>query len=328
MSVAVTAFLRRVVLVACAAVSTPALANADYPVRPVKLIVPYAAGGPTDRIARVIADALRDELGQPILVDNRGGAGGMVGSEAVANAEPDGYTVGIATVSTLTVNPLFNPRAIAINRQLTPLIQLLSVPGVISVHPSMQVKDFAGFVAALKRSPDTYSAAVAGAGTMSHLLIEAMAHTLKVKLLTVPYQGQASAVGDALSGVVQIMPDQLPTALAHIRSGKLIPVVVAGERRLSELPAVPTFKELGYPDLNDLAKSWFGLVVPAGTPPAVAERLRSAASKAVQRPDTSARLHAMGARVIASDSPAFAALVDAQLKRNQAIVQRANIRLD
>jgi tripartite-type tricarboxylate transporter receptor subunit TctC len=324
----VTAFLRRVVLVACGALSTHAFANADFPVRPVKLVVPYAAGGPTDRIARVVADALRLELGQPVVVDNRGGAGGMVGSEAVANAAPDGYTVGIATVSTLTVNPLFNPRAAAINRQLTPLVQLVSVPGVISVHPSMQVTDFAGFVAALKRAPDTYSAAVAGAGTMSHLLIEALAHTLRVKMLTVPYQGQASAVGDALSGVVQIMPDQLPTALAHIRSGKLIPVVVANDRRLSELPGVPTFKELGYPELNDLATSWFGLVVPVGTPPAIAARLQSAARKAVQRPDSSARLHAMGARVINGDAASFAASVDAQLKRNQAIVQRANIRLD
>jgi tripartite-type tricarboxylate transporter receptor subunit TctC len=327
-SVALKAFLRRVILVACGALSTQAFADADFPVRPVKLVVPYAAGGPTDRIARVVADALRLELGQPVVVDNRGGAGGMVGSEAVANAAPDGYTVGIATVSTLTVNPLFNPRAAAINRQLTPLVQLVSVPGVISVHPSMQVTDFAGFVAALKRAPDTYSAAVAGAGTMSHLLIEALAHTLRVKMLTVPYQGQASAVGDALSGVVQIMPDQLPTALAHIRSGKLIPVVVASDRRLSELPGVPTFKELGYPDLNDLATSWFGLVVPVGTPPAIAARLQSAARKAVQRPDSSARLHAMGARVINGDAASFAASVDAQLKRNQAIVQRANIRLD
>ncbi|WP_420223568.1 tripartite tricarboxylate transporter substrate-binding protein [Pigmentiphaga litoralis] len=328
MSVVVTAFLRRIVLIACAALSTQVSANADFPVRPVKLVVPYAAGGPTDRIARVIADGLRDELGQPIVVDNRGGAGGMMGSEAVANAAPDGYTVGIATVSTLTVNPLFNPRAVAINRQLMPLIQLLDVPGVISVHPSMQVKDFAGFVAALKRSPDTYSAAVAGAGTLSHLLIEAMTHALHVKMLTVPYQGQASAVGEALSGVVQIMPDQLPTALAHIRSGKLIPVVVGGDSRLPELPGVPTFKELGFADLNDLAKSWFGLVVPAGTPAIVAERLRAAARKAVQRPDTSARLYAMGARVVTGQGPSFAAVVDAQLKRNQAIVQRSHIRLE
>ncbi|UUZ66435.1 ABC transporter substrate-binding protein (plasmid) [Polaromonas sp. P1-6] len=319
---------RRLSLLTLSLLSLSALADPAFPNKPVKLIVPFAAGGSTDLVARVVADRMRQELGQAVVVDNRSGAGGMMGTEAVAMSAPDGYTIGMATVSTMTVNPIFYDKAAATNRQLRPLINLVSMPVVFSVHPSMPVKDFAGFIAELKRRPGAYSTAVPGVGSLGHLLVESFSDTLGVKVINVPYRGMGPALNDALAGTIQFIPDQLPSALPHIKAGKLLPVVVASDKRLPELPQVPTLKELGHADLNDLGNSWFGLVIPAKTPPAIAERLRVAALKAVQSPEATARLQQMGASVVGSDSGTFQALIDTQLKRNRGIVQRANIKVE
>lgn len=319
---------RRLSLLALALLSLPALAEPAFPSKPIKLIVPFAAGGSTDLVARVVADGLRQELGQAVVVDNRGGAGGMMGTEAVAMAAPDGYTIGMATASTLTVNPIFYDKAAATNRQLLPLVNLVSVPAVYSVHPTVPAKDFAGFVAELKRKPGGYSAGVPGVGSLGHLLLEAFNDQLDVKLVNVPYRGMGAALNDALAGTIQFIPDQLPSSLPHIKAGKLVPLAVAASKRLPELPQVPTLKELGHAELNDQGQSWFGLVVPAKTPPAVVERLRAAALKAMQSPETQARLQQMGASVVGGSEDAFQALIDTQLRRNRAIVQKANIKVE
>lgn len=319
---------RRLSLLALALLSLPALAEPAFPSKPIKLIVPFAAGGSTDLVARVVADGLRQELGQAVVVDNRGGAGGMMGTEAVAMAAPDGYTIGMATASTMTVNPIFYDKAAATNRQLLPLVNLVSVPAVYSVHPTVPAKDFAGFVAELKRKPGGYSAGVPGVGSLGHLLLEAFNDQLGVKLVNVPYRGMGAALNDALAGTIQFIPDQLPSSLPHIKAGKLVPLAVAASKRLPELPQVPTLKELGHAELNDQGQSWFGLVVPAKTPPAVADRLRAAALKAVQSPETQTRLQQMGASVVGTDAAGFQALIEAQLRRNRAIVQKADIKVE
>ena len=319
---------RRLSLLTLGLLSLSALADQAFPNKPIKLIVPFAAGGSTDLVARLVAERMHQELGQAVVVDNRGGAGGIMGTEAVAMAAPDGYTIGMATASTMTVNPLFYDKAAATNRQLRPLVNLLSIPVVFSVHPSLPARDFAGFIAELKRKPGVYSTAVPGVGSLGHLLVESFNDTLGVKVVNVPYRGMGPALNDALAGTLQFIPDQLPSALPHIKAGKLLPVAVASDKRLAELPQVPTLKELGHADLNDLGNSWFGLMIPAKTPPAIAERLRAAALKAVQSPQAAARLQQMGASVVGGDSSSFQALIDTQLKRNRAIVRRANIKLD
>ncbi len=319
---------RRLSLLALGLLSLSALADPAFPNKPIKLIVPFAAGGSTDLVARLVAERMHQELGQAVVVDNRGGAGGMMGTEAVALAAPDGYTVGMATVSTLTVNPLFYDKAAATNRELLPLANLVSMPTVYSVHPSLPAKDFAGLVAELRRKPGGYSAGVPGVGSIGHLMLEAFNDQLGVKVVNVPYRGMGAALSDALAGNIQLLPDQLPSALPLIKAGKLLPVAVAAPRRLPELPQLPTLKELGYAELNDLGITWFGLVVPAKTPPAIAERLRAAALKAVQSPQAAARLQQMGASVVGGDPSSFQALIDTQLKRNRAIVQKANIKVE
>lgn len=321
---------RQLALFAFALAAVPALAQSPFPSKPVKLVVPFATGGSTDQVARIVADGLRQELGQPVVVDNRGGAGGMIGTEAVATATPDGYTIGMATVSTMTVNPVLFEKAAATNRQLLPLANLVSLPSVYMIHPSFPAKDFAGFVAELKRKPGVYGAAVPGLGSLGHLMLEAFNDTLGVKLTPIPYRGMGAAVTDALAGSVQVLPDQLPSAMPHIKSGKLLPVAVFAPKRIPELPQVATMKELGHADLNDLGISWFGLVIPAKTPQPVAERLRAAAVKALQIPEVQARLQHAGvsANPNAGDSAAFQALIDAQVKRNRAIVQKADIKVE
>lgn len=320
--------IRRLSLLALGLLSLPALAQADFPNKPVKLIVPFAAGGSTDLVARVLADSLRKTLGQPVVVDNRGGAGGMLGTEAVSLAAPDGYTIGMATVSTMTVNPALYSKAEAINSKLLPLVNLVSMPSVYMVHPSMGVKDFASFVAQLKAKPGHYSAAVPGVGTLGQLMVESFNDTVGVKMANVPYRGSGPALNDALAGVVNIMPDQLPSALPQIKAGKLLPVVIASAKRVPELPDVPTFTELGYPGLNDLGISWFGLVIPVKTPPAIAEKLRAAALQAVQSPETLAHLQKMGVSLAEGRPEDFPALIAAQVKRNRAIVQKAGIKAE
>jgi tripartite-type tricarboxylate transporter receptor subunit TctC len=304
-------------------------ADAAFPTKPVTLVVPFAAGGSTDLVARVVAEGMGKVLGHTLVVDNRAGAGGMLGTEAVARATPDGYTIGMATVSTLTVNPVFYEKSVAANRNLQPLIGLVTMPSILSVNPGFPAKDFAGFAAELKRKPaGTYSAAVPGIGSIGHLMLEAMNEALGVKVTPIPYRGMGPAQTDAIAGTVQVLMDQAPSVLQHVKSGKLSALAVMAPKRLAELPNVPTMKELGQPALNDLGITWFALVIPAKTPPAVADKLRAAAKSALHAPDTVARLTQMGAVVSATSGTALQEQIDAALARNRVIAQRANIKVE
>ena len=326
-----TCWRRRFSLAALGALGLAALgAHAQtFPTKPVTLVVPFAPGGSTDLVARVVSDGMRKELGKTIVIDNRAGAGGMLGTEAVSRAKPDGYTIGMATVSTLAVNPVLYPKAVTANRNLKPLIGLVTMPAIFTVNPGVPAKDFAGFIAEVKGKPaGTFSAAVPGIGSIGHLLIEAINETFSVKILAVPYRGMGPAQTDVIAGTAQVLFDQVPSVLQHVKGGKLTPLAVAADERLPELPQVPTLKEIGQPALNDLGITWFALVVPAKTPADVFDKLHAAAQRALQDPDTVARLTQMGAKVSATPGKELQEQIDAALARNRSIAQRANIKAE
>ncbi|MBO0990306.1 tripartite tricarboxylate transporter substrate binding protein BugE [Delftia sp. SD018] len=297
-----------------------------YPNKPVKLIVPFAAGGSTDIVARVIAEGLRSTLGQPVVVDNKAGAGGLIGTESIAQAAPDGYTIGMATVSTATINPSLYTRAAKLEGRLLPVANLVTMPSVYMVHPKMGVKDFPGFLAKLRAQPGAYSAGVPGLGTLGHLMVASFNETMKTQVQIVPYRGNGPALNDALAGMVQVMTDQLPSAMPQIKGGKLIPVALSGDSRSPDLPDVPTFKELGYAQLNELGISWFGLVVPAGTPPAIVRQLQDASVKAVRLPEVQKHLKLLGASATEMDQSRFPAQIASELQRNKALLDKAGVK--
>jgi len=326
------AFRQSFKILAAAALTTmvglphAAVAADAFPKKPIKLIVPFAAGGSTDVVARVLGEGLRSVLGQPIVVDNRAGAGGMIGTEALTQAAPDGYTIGMATVSTLTINPLLFKRAEGLDGKLIPVAKLVSVPSVYTVHPSLGVKTFPDFIAKVKAEPGKVSGAVPGLGTLGHLLLASFNETLKTDIQMVPYRGNGPALNDALAGMVQFMPDQLPSVMPHIKAGKLIPLALAGNERSADLPDVPTFKELGYSDLNQLGISWFGIVAPKGTPEAIVRKLQDAAVKAAHLPEVQQRLKTLGAAPIDMDQSKFAAEVAAQTQGNKVLMDKVGVK--
>lgn len=279
---------------------TAQAADTRYPQRPVRLVVPFAPGGSTDIVARLIADAMHASLGQPVVVDNRSGAGGLIGAEAVANAAPDGYTIGLGTTSTLVVNPaMLSPSArLEPVKAFVPVVALASIPSVLSVHPNLGVHNAAQLITLARSRSGQLNIGSAGVGSIGHLIAERINVDFKIKLHHIPYKGQGPVVSSALSGETHVLSDQYPSSAPHVAAGRLTPLAVAAQERLPALPQVPTFKELGYPLLNDLAITWFGIVVPAGTPPAVVLKLNSAANAALQEAAVQERLQTMGVQAL------------------------------
>ena len=301
---------------------------AEYPSKPIKLIVPFAAGGSTDIVARVIAEAMRHALGQPVVVDNRGGAGGLIGTEAIASAPADGYTIGMATVSTLTVNPLLYQRAANLSPKLLPVVNLVTMPAVLMVHPNVSANSLAEIVALEKVKPGSISGGVPGHGTLGHLLMASMNDTLHTSIQIVPYRGNGPALNDTLAGSVQMLVDQLPSSLSLVKANKLKPLVIAAAERSPEMPQVPTFKELGYTQLNDLGISWFGLVVPSNTPKAIVDKIASASAQAVRRPEVQQQLAKLGAAPTDLGNTTFSAQIAQQLQRNKQLLDKAGVKVE
>ena len=323
------ALRRRLALIVLAALGLAAAgapAQGAFPAQPITLVVPFAAGGAADGVARVVAEALRAELGQRVVVDNRAGAGGMVGTEAVSRAAADGYTIGLATVDTLALNPVFFDQALRTNRGLQPLGLLATMPTVLTVNPAFAAQDFAGFIAELKRQPPgTYRAAVPGIGSIGHLMIEAYNEAWGVKMTPVPYADMAAAQADAIAGSIQVLSDQAPSVIGAVKAGKLRPLAVSGDRPLPELPKVQTMKKLGFPELNQIGISWFGLVLPAKTPPAVVDTLHAAAQRALKSAPVVDGLAALGAQASRMPVDQWQKLIDESLALNRLIVQRNKI---
>ena len=298
-----------------------------YPARPVRVIVPFPPGGTTDIVARLVADRLGSTLGQPAVIENRGGAGGAIGAAEIARAAPDGYTLGLATVSTHGVNPAINARLpYDALKDFTPISNLASVPNVVSAHPSLGISDVRQLVERAKANPGKVTYASAGNGSLSHMLGELFKSSTSTDLLHVPYKGVGPALTDTLGGQVNILFDNLPSSLPHIQSGKLRALAVSSNARLEALPEVPTFAEAGVPQLND--PSWFGLVGPANLPPAVLTRVHQAVVQALATPDVRERMRQAGAVPVGNSPAEFGAQIRAEVERHRRVAAERGIRIE
>ena len=302
-------------------------AQGAYPNKPVRMIVPFPPGGTTDVVARIFDDAFSKELGQPVLVDNRGGGGGSIGARAIASSVPDGYTIGLVTISTHGTNSAaYKNLPYDAVKDFTPVTKLLSFPGVIAVHPSFPAKNFEEFMAAVRAKPGGYSYASSGTGGATNLCMEQFKFLTRTFITHIPYRGSGPALNDVVAGQVPILWDALPSALPFIKSGRLVAIGVAADRRSTQLPQVPTFTELGVKDYEpDL---WNGLVAPANLPPDVLKRVHSAAVAAANKPEVKAKFEELGARVVGNPSADFAKSIAVDVARWQKIAKFANISLD
>lgn len=329
-----TSLLRRSLMLSLAAgaalAAVPmAYANgaADFPNRPIKLIVPFAAGGSTDMVARLLADKMSVVLGKSVVVDNKGGAGGSIGADAIAKAAPDGYTIGMATVSTHGANPaIFNKLPYDAIKDFAPITNVMSVPSVFVVHPSVPARTMKEFIALAKANPGKYTFASPGTGSLGHANIENFMNLADMQLLHIPYKGAGQAINDALAGQVNSMTDNLPSTLPHIKAGKLRPLAVLALKRTDVLPDVPTYTELGYPGMGD--GGWFGLVAPAGTPKDIILKLNAAAHKAMAMPDYLEKQKSISGESMGNTPEEFSKQIRAAIDRYTAVAKRANIRMD
>jgi tripartite-type tricarboxylate transporter receptor subunit TctC len=299
----------------------------NYPNKPITLQVPFAPGGTTDIVARVISEPLGKSLGQSVIVINKVGGGGVVGAAETSRVLPDGYNLGMATVSTTAANPAINPKT-PYNpiTDFTPIINIAATPNVIAVHPSFPAKDYKGFIAELKKNPGKYSYASSGVGGIGHLQTELFKGLAGVFLTHIPYSGAGPALRDTVGGQVAIVFDNLPSALPFIKDGKLIAIVVAAPTRLAVLPNVPTFKEVGLEPVNRMA--YYGIYGPKNLPKEVIEKISTGVKKAVEDPVVKKKIEDTGSLVIANSPEQFAAQIKAEFEVYKKVVDTAKLKLD
>ncbi|ABP34286.1 Uncharacterized protein UPF0065 [Polynucleobacter asymbioticus QLW-P1DMWA-1] len=304
------------------------IAHADgFPSKPIRLIVPFAPGGSTDIIARSVGDALGRQLGQPVIVENKAGGGGSIGALEVMRAPKDGYTIGMATVSTTAANPAINPK-IGYDpiTDFTAISNIAATPNIIAVNPSFPAKDFKTFMEVLKANPGKYSYSSSGTGGIGHLQTELFKSLTGVYIVHIPYRGAGPALADTVGGQVSMIFDNLPSSLPFIKDGKLVPIVVAAPKRLAQLPNVPTFTEVGLAPVNRMA--YYGLLGPAGLPKDVVDKYYAALQKAVTDPAVKKRIDETGSLINVNGPEAFAKEIKAEYTVYKEVVAKQKLQLD
>jgi tripartite-type tricarboxylate transporter receptor subunit TctC len=298
-----------------------------YPTKPIRIVVPFPAGGATDVLARAAAQKLTESLGQPVVVDNRPGAGGNIGAELVAKSAPDGYTLLMGTVGTHAINPGIYPKMPYDHvRDFAPIILVAGVPNVLEVNPSLPVNSVQELIAYAKANPGKLNFASSGNGTSIHLSGELFKTMAGVQMTHVPYKGSAPALQDLVGGQVQLMFDNLPPSLALIKAGKLKPLAVTSKVRAPALPDVPTLAESGLPGFE--ASSWFGLLAPAGTPQPVIAKLNAEIAKWLATPEAKEKLVAQGANIAGGTPEDFARHIAAETAKWQKVVKDSGAKID
>ncbi|HEV2611723.1 MAG TPA: tripartite tricarboxylate transporter substrate binding protein BugE [Noviherbaspirillum sp.] len=321
---------RKLLLTITFAAGAAAMASAqaqNFPTKPIRLIVPFAPGGTTDIVARVVGDKLGKELGQPVVIENRGGGGGSIGASAISKAEPDGYTIGVSTVSTHAVNAACNSKlGYDPIKDFTPITNMARTPNVLTVNPKFPAQDFKQFLAEVKKNPGKLNYATSGTCSIQHMVGEQFKASTGTFILHIPYRGAGPALNDLLGGQVDMMFDNLPSSMSHIQSNKLRPLAIAWHKRLEALPNVPTFAELGLKQVNDPA--WYGLVAPPKTPDDIVKKINAAAVKVLNMPDVKERLMASGAEPVGNTPAEHAAEIKAELEKMKNLVNKQGIKLD
>jgi len=322
---------RSLALVACSAFALlgapSALAQAPFPTKPVRLVVPFPAGGTTDILARAAAQKLSETLGQQVIVDNRPGAGGNIGAELVAKAPADGYTLLMGTVGTHAINPsLYAKMPYDHVKDFAPVILVAGVPNVLVVNPDLPFKTVADVVAYAKANPGKLNFASSGSGTSIHLSGELFKVIAGVQMTHVPYKGSAPALTDLIGGQVQLMFDNLPSALPQIKGGKLRAVAVTSTTRAAALPDVPTVAESGLPGFE--SSSWFGILAPAGTPKDIIAKINTDVQKWLSTPEAKEKLLGQGAIAAGGSPDEFAKHIQAETAKWAKVVKESGAKVD
>ncbi len=302
-----------------------ALAQAGYPIRAIKIVVPLAPGGTADILPRIIGEKLSMRFGQPVVIENRAGGGQHIGTEAVARAEPDGYTLLASAAGPLVINPSLYPSLSYDPAAFAPVTIMASLPYVLVVNPRVPVSNVAELVAYAKANPDRLNYAAPGGGSQTQLAVEWLKILSATKMTYVPYKGSAPAVADLVAGHVDLMFDNFGNSLQHIRAGRLRALAIANEQRLAEFPDLPIMAE-SYPGF--MATSWFALLAPPRTSAAIVDRLWQAAAEALRMPDVVARMHGIGAAPGGSTPAATAAFLRQEAERWSKVIAQANIKAE